>query len=160
MVNDEGLYAHDVLNRPGRLSKNFNIKGYGDGSFGDMNNITTQINNYARVTEISEDRKKITYTGKTTGGVCQITGGSFVMIHQNHKSSSEVEHAGKFYLAKVLRDDGTEITLNVALPTPEESIKFRVLSLASLTVKEPSAILKTTSLPFKLIPNSSFLIPN
>ena len=112
--NDEGLYAYDVISTPGRI-KDMNIKNFGNGSFGDITNITTQMNNYATVTAISG--VKVTYKNATTTGLAQITTGALVMIHWNHKGSSYVTDAGRFWLANVLSNTGTVLTLDSAPPS-------------------------------------------
>lgn len=117
LPNDEGLYSYDNISNPQRVMRNFNIRNFGDGTLGDLSEPTIQLNNYARVTAVSSDRKKISYTGKTTTGLSQIVGGALVMIHANHKDSSNVEHSGKFILAKVLSDNGSDLTLDHSVPT-------------------------------------------
>lgn len=124
--NDEGLYAYDVISDPQRVMKNFNVKDFGDGNLSDLSGITSQLNNYARVTAISNDRKKLTYTGKTSAGLAQITAGALVMVHQNHKNSTDVEHSGRFIVAKVLADSGSEVTLNTAVPAEFDATKYAV----------------------------------
>lgn len=117
MTNDEALYSCDVLSDPKRPMDNFNVRNFGDGSLGDGSELTMQLNNYATVTAISTDRKILTYNGKTTAGIAQITRGALVMIHYNHKSStSGVDNSGKFIVAKVLADTGTEITIDTPAP--------------------------------------------
>ena len=111
--NDEGLYAYDIISKPARI-KNMNIKNYGNGSFGDMNNITAQLNNYATITAINGN--KVTYKNQTTAGLAQIAAGALVMIHFNHKSTSYTEHSGRFILAKVLADNGSILTLDTVPP--------------------------------------------
>lgn len=116
LPNDEGLYAFDTLNDSARVMKSFNVRDFGDGSLGDLNEPAIQLNNYARITAISTDRKKISYTAKTTAGLAQITTGALVMIHLNHKDKTAVALAGRFILAKILSDNGSEILLNTTLP--------------------------------------------
>ena len=111
--NDEGLYSYDVISDPLRLSREMNIKNFGNGSFGDGTDLTTQLNNYATITAV--DGKNVTYKDRTTAGLVQIQQGALVMIHFNHKSSSNVTDAGRFILANVLADNGT----------PRKSFQFR-----------------------------------
>ena len=111
--NDEGLYAYDCISNPARISK-MNIKNFGNGSFGDGTDITTQLNNYATITAV--DGMKISYKSKTTTGLAQITSGALVMIHFNHKDSNNVTDAGRFILANVLADNGTTLTLDAMPP--------------------------------------------
>ena len=112
--NDEGLYAYDCISKPARVMSKLNIKNFGNGSFGDASGYTLQLNNYAKITAVSG--KKVTYTGATTTGLAQITAGALVMIHFNHKGNTYVEHAGKFILANVLKNDGSELTLDTDVP--------------------------------------------
>lgn len=111
--NDEGLYAYDCLSDPGRIRK-MNIKGYGNGSFGDGNAITAQLNNYATITEVNG--RKVTYKNQTSNGLAQIASGALVMIHFNHRSNVNVEQSGRFILANVLADNGTVLTLDADVP--------------------------------------------
>ena len=111
--NDEGLYAYDCLSDPGRIRK-MNIKGFGNGSFGDGNAITAQLNNYATITEVNG--RKVTYKNQTSNGLAQIASGALVMIHFNHRSNVNVEQSGRFILANVLADNGTVLTLDADVP--------------------------------------------
>lgn len=111
--NDEGLYAYDCISKPGRV-REMNIKNFGDGSFGDLNNVTGQMNNYATVTAINGN--KVSYKGQTTAGLAQIAAGALVMVHWSHKNSTTVADSGRFYLAKVLSDNGSVLTLDTTLP--------------------------------------------
>lgn len=112
--NDEALYAYDRISTPTRAMSSFKLKDFGNGSFGDVTNPTIQMNNYARVTAISSDGKRLTYTGKSTAGFAQITSNSLIMIHANHKASTNNTESGKFILAKVLNDTGTVLTIDTA----------------------------------------------
>lgn len=111
--NDEGLYAYDCISNPTRI-KDMNIKNFGNGSFGDATNVTTQLNNYATITAI--DGLKVTYKTKSTAGLAPIGAGALVMIHFNHKDTTNVKDAGRFILANVLADSGTVLTLDTAPP--------------------------------------------
>ena len=111
--NDEGLYAYDCLSDPGRIRK-MNIKGFGNGSFGDGNAITAQLNNYATITEVNG--RKVTYKNQTSNGLAQIASGALVMIHFNHRGNTNVEQSGRFILANVLADNGTVLTLDADVP--------------------------------------------
>ena len=114
--NDEGLYAFDIVSDSSRVVSDLNIKSFGDGSLGNVTNLTQQMNNYAKITAISSDGFKLTYTGKTAIGAAPITPGSLVMIHsaQSVKNTTDetAEHVGKFKLAYVLSDNGTTITID------------------------------------------------
>ena len=112
--NDEGLYSYDVISDPARLSREMNIKNFGNGSLGDQSNLTTQLNNYATITAING--KQITIKDVTTAGLAQIQAGALVMIHFNHKNSSNVEHSGRFILANVTDEYNGVLTLDTAPP--------------------------------------------
>ena len=111
--NDEGLYAYDCISKPTRIAQ-MNIRNFGNGSFGDGNNITTRMNNYATITEI--DGKKVSYKSATTDGLAQILSGSLVMIHFNHKDSTNVANAGRFFIANVVSSNGAILTLDATPP--------------------------------------------
>lgn len=111
--NDEGLYAYDCISDPFRVMRDLNIKGYGDGSLGDVINPTLPINNYARVVGISGDGKTIAYNNKTINGMAQISKGSTVMFHvSKHNDSADMSLLGKFILVKVLSDDGNSLVVD------------------------------------------------
>lgn len=134
LTNDEGLYAYDNISNATRVMRNFNVRNFGNGSLGDITDSLLQFNNYARVTSISSDRKKVSYTGKTTTGLSQIVTGALVMIHCNHKDSNNVEHSGRFILANVLSDNGTDLTLDHAIPTEfnADTYAVQVVSVAQV----------------------------
>jgi len=111
--NDEGLYAYDCISNPARI-KSMNIKDFGNGSFGGVADTNIQLNNYATITAVNG--RKVTYKSQTTSGLAQIGAGALVMIHFNHKGSTNVEHAGRFILANVLGDNGSILTLDTDIP--------------------------------------------
>lgn len=129
--NDEGLYAYDCISDKGRMKRMLGIRDYGNGTFGDMTNVTTQLNNYAKVTAISGN--KVTYTGATTAGLAPITTGALVMIHWNHKNSTTVAESGRFYLANVLEEYNGVLTLDRTLPS------ISITSYACQVVSIPQA---------------------
>lgn len=134
LTNDEGLYSYDILNNPARVMKNFNIRNFGGGWLGDLTDSTVQLNNYARITAIADGRKKLSYTGKTSTGLAQINNGALVMIHCNHKDSKNVQQSGRFILANVISDTGTELTLDFAIPNElnPETYAMQVVSVAQV----------------------------
>ncbi len=113
--NDEGLYAYDCISNPRRLVQKINFRGFGNGSAGDVTNYTGQLNNYATITAISG--RKITYKNQTTAGLAQIAAGALVMIHWNHKNGTTVADAGRFILANVLSNNGSQLTIDADLPS-------------------------------------------
>lgn len=129
--NDEGLYAYDILTDPSRAMSTMNVKDFGNGNLGSVTNVATQINNYALVTAISADRKTLTYSGKTVDGIAPITRGALVMIHASHKNNpTGVEDSGKFVLAHVLSDNGTDITIDHSAPDVTfENVYMQIVSV-------------------------------
>lgn len=113
--NDEGLYAYDCISNPSRLEESMNIKSFGNGSDG-SSSLTTQLNNYAKVTAIDATRKVLTVTGKTSAGAAPFKTGALVMFHMNFKTNNKPAYAGKFFLAKILGINGDDITIDTALP--------------------------------------------
>ena len=111
--NDEGLYAYDCISTPSRI-KTMNIKNFGNGSFGDVAGTNIQLNNYATITAVNG--RKVTYKSQTTNGLAQIGTGALVMIHFNHKGSTNVVDSGRFILANVLGDNGSVLTLDTDVP--------------------------------------------
>ena len=114
--NDEGLYSFDIVSDPSRVVTDLNIKSFGEGNLGNVTNLTQQMNNYAKITAISGDGFKLTYTGKTTVGVAPITPGALVMIQSAQSlrdaTDSTADNIGKFKLATILSDNGTTITID------------------------------------------------
>ena len=120
--NDEGLYAYDVISTPLRLMEDCNIKSFGTGNLGDINNPTTILNNYARVTAISNDGKTITYASKTTNGLAQIGVNAMVMVHfAQAKNTSEVTNLGRIWVDTVLADSNSKLTLEKGCPLTDIS---------------------------------------
>lgn len=116
--NDEGLYSYDVISDPARLSREMNIKNFGNGSLGDVTDSTTvkqQLNNYATITAING--KQVTIKDVTTEGLAQIQQGALVMIHFNHKGSTNITDAGRFILANVVDEYNGVLTLDTAPPS-------------------------------------------
>ena len=115
LPNDEGLYAYDCIADPERLTSSFNIKNFGDGSFGDKTNYKTQLNNYAAVIGLDTTRKVITINKKTTEGLAKFETGAMVMIHLTQKDN--LPYAGRFILAKILGVGTNTITIDTAVPS-------------------------------------------
>lgn len=131
-IDDQGCVAIDALDAPNALTANFNIKDFGDGSLQNVTNPTKCINNYARISEVSKDRKQLTYTAKTTNGLSQIQTGALVMaVATSTSSAPEIcrqEH-GKMTFAKVLSITSTKITLDTALPEFDDSTVWQIVSV-------------------------------
>ena len=131
-IDDQGCVAIDALDAPNALTANFNIRDFGDGSLQNVTNPTKCINNYARISEVSKDRKQLTYTAKTTNGLSQIQTGTLVMaVATSTSSDPEIcrqEH-GKMTFAKVLSITSTKITLDTALPEFDDSTVWQIVSV-------------------------------
>lgn len=131
-IDDQGCVAVDALDVPNAPANNFNIKNFGDGSLGSITNPTICINNYAAITEISSDRKQLTYTKKTTDGIAQIQSGALVMAVATSTSTDPAtcrqEH-GKMTLAKILSVTSTKITIDTALPPSADSTVWQIISV-------------------------------
>lgn len=113
---DEGLYSFDIVEDLSRVVNELNIRNFGTGSLGDVTNLTTQVNNYAKITAISSDGFRLTYTNKTTNGVAPIAKNATVMIHSIRSigaaTDQTIANIGKFRIANILEDNGTTITLD------------------------------------------------
>ena len=112
---DEALAAYDVISTPSRLQDTFNIKDFGDGSDGVGTNVTVALNNFARITAISNDRSVLTIAAKTTNGVARWKVGALVMVHPIHKGDN-VKFSGRFHVAKIVGINGTKITIDTPIP--------------------------------------------
>ena len=132
---DEGLYAFDIVSNPNKITKELNIRNFGNGSLGDVANPTAQLSNYARITAISSDGYRLTYTGKTTLGLAPITTGALVMIHSsrvvNDITADTAAKIGNFRIATVIADNGVTITLDrsVADILNPAAIQSQIISL-------------------------------
>lgn len=111
---DEGLYAHDCISTPERLQTYTNIKSFGDGSAGAANNLTSQINSYAKVTAING--KKITCAAFDNNGKAKFEKGTMVMIHRKNKASY-VSNVGRFFISTIVSVQSNYVTLADAPPT-------------------------------------------
>lgn len=112
---DEALAAYDVISTPNRLQNTFNVKDFGDGSEGIGNNVTVALNNYARITAISNDRSVLTVAAQTTNGVAKWKVGALVMVHPIHKGAN-VQYSGRFHVARIVGINGTKITIDAPVP--------------------------------------------
>lgn len=118
-MNDGGLYAHLLCKAD--LPSALRLRNtFGDGSFGNVTDVTTakkQMNNYALITTTSDqttfNTKKISYTRKTTTGLAPIRAGALVLVmvfnSVNYNTLSTT-------LANVLSDDGSTLTLDKNIP--------------------------------------------
>lgn len=116
---DEGLYSYDKISDPERLSRNFNINDFGDGSAGVSNNENKRFNCYARITDFNDARNVLTYADKTSDGSAKFKKGALVMIHPIQKSSY-VKYAGRFHIARIVGITATEITIDKPLNTASD----------------------------------------
>lgn len=123
--NDEGLYAYDCISNPSRL-ETMNVKSFGDGSDG-ASSLTSQINNYAKVTAIASTRTVLTITGKTTAGAIPFALGKLVMYHAKQNAASPMDKTGRFFLAKIIGISGDDITIDTPVPSdfPDNFTDYR-----------------------------------
>lgn len=123
---DEMRYALDLLHDPTRARK-LGIRNFGDGRLGDVTNPAGQINTYARVTNISADKKTLTIGTIIEGLYDKIEEGVLVMVHVTGCiPTSEVNDYGRFYIRKIALTNGTTfVTFSDALPlTTDVSQKY------------------------------------
>lgn len=113
---DEGLYAFDIISDPSKVVTSLNIRNFGNGSLGDVTNPTAILNNYAKITAVSSDGFRLTYTGKTTIGLAPISTGAMIMVNSSRAigggNTDNVDKIGKFRIVTVLNDNGTTITID------------------------------------------------
>lgn len=112
---DEGLYAYDCISDFNRV-QNLGVKDFGDGSFGDMENPTTALNNYAHVVAIQNDGYRLKIAGETVQGLTPIKTGALVLIQTIQKSAHNVTDAGKITVAKILKREYDIIILDKPAP--------------------------------------------
>ena len=138
-IDDQGCVAIDALDAPNALTANFNIRDFGNGSLQNVTNPTKCINNYARISEVSKDRKQLTMkdgilavTNGYNGGLAKIEAGALVMVVATSTSSDpeifRQEH-GKMTFAKILSVTSTKITIDKALPEFDASTVWQVVSV-------------------------------
>lgn len=128
LPNDEGLYCFDCLNDNLRAQKKIGVKNFGDGSFGNLENPTTPLNNYAHISSISQNGYKLNYTDKTLNGLSPLVEGALVLVQVIQKK--KFEHAGDITLAKILRDTGTSFILD--FPAPNVSLDEYSMQIISI----------------------------
>ena len=97
---DEGLYSYDVISKPERLADETFIDNLGSGALGSAKSPTSQQNNYAKVTAISNGGKTFTLTGITTAGIASFERNALIMIHASQLNSKNLNHVGRFMIAK------------------------------------------------------------
>ena len=116
LVNDEGLYAYSCVSDKAGLTQKLHVNSFGKGTLGDATNPTGPLNNYASVISMSSDGKTIGYANKTTNGLAPIGTGALVMVHfSKQRDDSRMSSVGHFKLARVLADDGKDLTLDCSL---------------------------------------------
>jgi len=106
LVNDEGLYAKDVISNPNRL-RTLGITDYGKGNFGAVTNPTVPLNNYAAVTAIDSTGKVLTVSGATSTGLAQFTAGVYVLFQAAAMKGSDSTYLGAIFRTQILAWDGT-----------------------------------------------------
>ena len=111
--NDEALYSYDIISDPTRLKTNCNISNFGDGKSSARTNPTKDVNIFARV--VSIDDKTIAYADKSADYT--FPQGALVMIHFKNTGSTYTVDSGRFWLSKILSDDGNRLTLKDAPPS-------------------------------------------
>lgn len=129
LPNDEGLYSYDVIDNPQRL-KLLNINDFGDGKFGDIVNPKKPINNYARVTSISQGNCRLTISNETTNGLAPIETGAKILLQVIQKTNHFVEDAGKILVAKILSRVQDVIVIDI--PAPKIDLTNYVLQVVSI----------------------------
>ena len=127
--NDEGLYSYDVLDNPQRLNK-INLNDFGDGTFGSVVNPKKPINNYAKVTTISQGGCRLTIQDETINGLAPIETGAKILLQVIQKTSHFVEEAGKFCLAKILSRVQNSIVVDT--PAPINDLENYILQIVSI----------------------------
>ena len=81
LVYKKRFFALDVISDPTRMSRELNIKSFGDGSLGDTTNYSYQLNTYANITAIDSSRKVLTIGNISTDGLAKLQVGALVMLH-------------------------------------------------------------------------------
>ena len=117
------------------MTSSCNIRDFGNGNDASVENVTRQINNYATV--ISVDGAKVTYKDKTTAGLAPIKPGALVMFHLTNRNDVSSSWAGRFFLAKVLDDDGTTLTLNTLPSKIFSNTDYAVTTYATQIISIP-----------------------
>lgn len=126
---DEGLYAYDVLSNPVRLQE-FGVKDFGDGSFGDLENPTAPLNNYAHVVSIQQDGYRLKIAGETLRGLAPIKTGALVLVQVIQLSTQAVSNAGKISVARVL--DRTNDAVILDFPAPQVDLNRYAMQIISI----------------------------
>ena len=114
---DEMLYGLDII-QDSTLPRKIGIRNFGDGRLGDATNPTGQINTYARLTNLSVDRKTLTLSYINEGVYDRIEDGALVLIHVlGCVSSANVSEYGRYCVRKIASTNGTtSISFDEPLP--------------------------------------------
>lgn len=110
---DEGLYSYDTLSNPARV-QSLGIENFGNGSFGDAVNPTQPLNNYAKVTSISNGGFRLTLSNKTLNGLAPFRKNALVIALVTQKSDKYTEDAGKFVVGRIIDIKNDSVTLDKA----------------------------------------------
>ena len=141
LVNDEGLYAYDTIFDPSRAMDTLNIRDYGDASLGKVNNPTAPLNNYAKVTGVSDNGKIIAYVNKTTDGLAPLKENSLVMFHvSKHTDDGDMSLLGRLMITKIVSDDGKNITLKDSVSNIFPSAKIAKYSCQLISIAQFSTL--------------------
>lgn len=127
---DEGLYAYDCISNPARLQQEIGVRDFGDGSFGDMENPTAPLNNYAHVVAIQQNGYRLKIAGETVQGLAPIKTGALALIQVVQKTANNITDAGKIAVAKILQRENDAITLS--FPAPQVNLDKNLVQIISI----------------------------
>lgn len=124
------------------------INGFGKGSLGIITiDEPTQINSYAHVLSVSEDKTEITITNINSGAYGTFTNGSEVMFHISGCLTEDSQHMGRFYYAyvKSVKNNVVKLDRPIKLDIGYDKYACQLISVPNFE----TLLLKTTLQPLK-----------
>lgn len=125
---DEGLYSYDILSDPARV-RNLGVEDFGNGSFGDFTNPNFQFNNYAKVTAISQNGYRFSFTDKTLNGLAPLRLNALILALATQKTGKYTNDAGACVVGRVVRLQGNSIVLDSPLNVDAEKYNVQLITL-------------------------------
>lgn len=128
---DEGLYAKDILSNPARV-RELGIENFGTGSYGDLTNPAAPLNNYAKVTAISQGGYRFNFADKTLSGLAPLRVGTLTIALATQLSNKYTEDAGKFVVGRIIAATAYSVTLDKPLNVDLNNYAVQLISVPEL----------------------------
>ena len=128
--NDEGLYAYDILSDRNSLSRKLNVKDFGTGNYGSVNNFNKVLNNYAQVTAINQGGCRLTLANETTNGLTPLAVGEMILVQVIQRSQNATLNAGEVIITKIMQRGENYIVTDYPAPDVDlEDYQLQIISI-------------------------------